>query len=302
MGPQWTRLPRTATQLFGNAATGVVDAAISQGVIERGVRGDLRLTPESNVDIGQVHISERGKLRVDMGQQSFTIQRDDARKFPGLREGDTVKIQMPRGRQRFARIVDCIERKSEPIVGRVVQIRGDKVVVVAEAPYMLDTILADLRKIDPPAVGEVVQVMLDHDSVRDRPAGYVTQIGAEVLRLEERERAVIDHYGLTYDPLELTDEEVGLLDARMQDECVSPHRVDLRNVAFVTIDGSTAKDFDDALFAKVTDYGYEVQVAIADVSAFVEPGSRIDDDAVARGTSVYLPGKVLPMLPHRLSR
>lgn len=78
-------------------------------------------------------------------------------------------------------------------------------------------------------------------------------------------------------------------------------RVDLRAVPLVTIDGDDARDFDDAVFAEKRDDGYRLLVAIADVSHYVRPGTALDAEARRRGTSVYFPRRVLPMLPPALS-
>jgi len=78
-------------------------------------------------------------------------------------------------------------------------------------------------------------------------------------------------------------------------------RRDLRDSPFVTIDGETARDFDDAVALVKEAGGYRLWVAIADVAWYVTPGSALDVDALARGTSVYFPGTCLPMLPERLS-
>jgi ribonuclease R len=81
----------------------------------------------------------------------------------------------------------------------------------------------------------------------------------------------------------------------------SDGRKDLRYIRHVTIDGATAKDFDDAIAVQKSKNGYRLFVSIADVSHYVRPGSIIDNEAYNRGTSVYLPDLVLPMLPERLS-
>jgi len=79
------------------------------------------------------------------------------------------------------------------------------------------------------------------------------------------------------------------------------NRKNLQKLHFITIDGATAKDFDDAIYVEKTHTGWTLFVAIADVSHYVEPGSAIDRDAYERGTSIYFPNFVIPMLPEALS-
>lgn len=79
------------------------------------------------------------------------------------------------------------------------------------------------------------------------------------------------------------------------------HRVDLTDLAFVTIDGEDSRDFDDAVYCEETASGWRLLVAIADVSNYVKPGMALDEDAQQRGTSVYFPASVIPMLPEKLS-
>lgn len=83
---------------------------------------------------------------------------------------------------------------------------------------------------------------------------------------------------------------------------ISPEgRTDLRGLKFVTIDGQNARDFDDAVAVEHTSRGFTLHVAIADVSHYVKPGSLLDQEAYKRGTSIYFPDRVLPMLPKALS-
>ncbi len=79
------------------------------------------------------------------------------------------------------------------------------------------------------------------------------------------------------------------------------NRKDLRHLSIITIDGATAKDFDDAIYVEMTSIGFHLYVGIADVSHYVKPGTAIDKDAYERGTSCYFPNFVIPMLPEALS-
>ena len=96
-----------------------------------------------------------------------------------------------------------------------------------------------------------------------------------------------------------------LVEAERHGERVDPReaerRVDLRTLPLVTIDGADARDFDDAVYAEPTEQGFRLIVAIADVSHYVRPGTPLDVAARERGTSVYFPRRVLPMLPTALS-
>ncbi len=88
---------------------------------------------------------------------------------------------------------------------------------------------------------------------------------------------------------------------RQVDESQHRARKDLRHLPLVTIDGETARDFDDAVFAETNNKGWRLVVAIADVAHYVEAGTALDEAAWSRGTSVYLPDRVVPMLPEALS-
>ena len=81
----------------------------------------------------------------------------------------------------------------------------------------------------------------------------------------------------------------------------SKYRQDLRKLPFMTIDGEDAKDFDDAIYCTQNSNGFKLFVAIADVSFYVKTGSKTDKEAQKRGTSIYFPAKVIPMLPEDLS-
>ncbi len=131
-----------------------------------------------------------------------------------------------------------------------------------------------------------------------------------------KEAKILKVLTLDRDPLALN--EIGLIEhdipQEFSDKAIAEadklgavdnkNRKDMRHIPFVTIDGADAKDFDDAVFAEVDPKnpdGFHIYVAIADVSWYVRPNTALDNNALERGNSVYLPGTVVPMLPEVLS-
>ncbi len=102
-------------------------------------------------------------------------------------------------------------------------------------------------------------------------------------------------------PAEVMDEADSVGPAVTEEEARSELRRDLRSMPLITIDGEDARDFDDAVFAEPQGNGWRLVVAIADVTQYVREGQPLDTEALRRATSVYLPDRVLPMLPERLS-
>lgn len=128
---------------------------------------------------------------------------------------------------------------------------------------------------------------------------YAGKVGALNDPLGEM-RIAAENYGV---PIEFSEKTLSEADA-LPDAVDAPsyqHRVDLTDIAFVTIDGEDARDFDDAVYCEETPEGWRLLVAIADVSHYVTPGSALDADAQRRGTSVYFAASVVPMLPEKLS-
>ena len=133
------------------------------------------------------------------------------------------------------------------------------------------------------------------------PSGHLTDVLGEMGENDTEMHAILAEYGLPYrfEP-EVENAADGISD-RISAEEIRKRR-DMRDVLTFTIDPSDAKDFDDALsFRKLENGNYEVGVHIADVSHYVRPGSVVDKEAQARGTSVYLVDRTVPMLPEKLS-
>ena len=146
--------------------------------------------------------------------------------------------------------------------------------------------------------GDVATVSLHDAGTKARGASVQRVIHAE----NEADRATLaflNAYGIPHD--ESGDLVSETIPKRVDPESIT-NREDLRNLPFTTIDGESAKDFDDAVLATPSNRGtWRLRVAIADVAHYVKPGDPFDERAQERGNSVYLPDRVVPMLPHALS-
>ncbi len=156
--------------------------------------------------------------------------------------------------------------------------------------------------------GKLVEIELDQESMQPACGGFFLT-AAKVLRILGEEdssqgeiHAAAVRFGLPYEFSKAALEEAQALPDEIDAKSELSSRVDLRDIAFVTIDGEDAKDFDDAVWCcRQGDDQWRLLVAIADVSRYVEAGGALDADAQARATSTYFPGFVIPMLPEKLS-
>ena len=129
-------------------------------------------------------------------------------------------------------------------------------------------------------------------------SGKILEVLGAGAKIDTQMRLVIEKFDLPHQFSDNVLEEAAIL---ADDLNIEENREDLRQTFHITIDGETAKDFDDAVCVLKTRRGFRLFVSIADVSHFVVQGSAIDQEAYLRGTSVYFPGSVIPMLPERLS-
>lgn len=202
------------------------------------------------------------------------------------------------------RVTEILERSSNPIIGRLLQESGVWLVAPEDKRYGQD-VLIPKGATGTAKPGQVVVVQLtEPPALFGQPVGRVNEVLGEIDDPGMEIEIAVRKYGV---PHEFSDEAMAL--ARTLPDAVRPadkkNRVDLTDIALVTIDGEDARDFDDAVYcepAKVgRGKGWRLLVAIADVSHYVETGSAIDIDAYDRATSVYFPRRVIPMLPEKLS-
>ena len=203
-----------------------------------------------------------------------------------------------------ARVLEIIERKKAPILGRLLHESGVWLVAPEDKRYGQD-ILIPKNAVANATAGQVVAIELtEPPSMYSQPVGRVTEVLGEIDDPGMEIEIAVRKYEVPhrFSPETLA-QAAGLPDKiRPVDR---KHRIDLTDVALVTIDGEDARDFDDAVYcepAKVgRGKGWRLVVAIADVSHYVKPGEPLDNDAYERATSVYFPRRVIPMLPEKLS-
>ncbi len=205
------------------------------------------------------------------------------------------------------KVLEILERKKSPIIGRLLHESGVWLVAPEDKRYGQD-ILIPKNAIANATAGQVVAIELtEPPSMYSQPVGRVTEVLGEIDDPGMEIEIAVRKYEVPhrFSPETLA-QAAGLPDKiRPVDR---KNRIDLTDVALVTIDGEDARDFDDAVYcepAKIgrvkTNNGFRLIVAIADVSHYVKPGEPIDDDAYERATSVYFPRRVIPMLPEKLS-
>jgi ribonuclease R len=234
----------------------------------------------------------------DPNEEDHYIPRSGIR--PAM-DGDRVLARV-QGRRRAgeARIVDVLERASREIIGIYCStVRGGAIEPRARnLPYPVQVVEGgDGGARD----GDLVSVaIVDYPGRHRGITGRVSVVlGTPGEPGVETDAIIREHELPTAFPVAAL-EEAGRI-APTVGKAELEGRSDLRDVPFVTIDGENARDFDDAVALLSRDSGSRLLVAIADVAHYVTPGSAIDREAFERGTSVYFPDRVLPMLPEALS-
>lgn len=248
----------------------------------------------------QAHSDGFGFLIADEGDEDIYLNGKQMRQ---VLHGDRVLVTITgtdrRGRQE-GRIIKVVERAHKTLVGRFVDEQGAFHVSPDNKRIHLDvTVPAGGRK--NAQTGDIVVVELtEQPTRRNSPVGNVIEVlGKELKAGMEIDVALRSHDIPHVWPDEVTAQADGY-GAKVREEDI-PGRKDVRTLPLMTIDGSDARDFDDAVYAERTDKGFRLLVAIADVASYVQPGSALDKEATNRGTSVYFPGQVVPMLPEVLS-
>ena len=222
----------------------------------------------------------------------------------GAIDRDRVRVRISRGRQGKweARVLEVIQRHRRQFSGTYLVQEGKALVWLDGVPLAQPVRLGDVRGI-PLAPDDKVIVEVVRFPEGDHPGEAVLQ---EVLGSARNPmvdtRAIEFQFGLPGEfPPEVIDQSREISD-RFQEDVIPEDRRDLTHLPTLTIDPIDARDFDDAISLSVNEVGHwELWVHIADVSAFVEEGTALDEEARERATSIYLPDRVIPMIPEVIS-
>jgi ribonuclease R len=240
-----------------------------------------------------------GFIRTDNTEQEDVFV--PARHCASAMDGDRVVANLrvsPRDRRPFGEIVRIVERAHSRMVGQYQQQGGSHVV------WPLERKLGGPIHIKPPAdlePGQVVEVEIErYAEGHGQATGRLLEVLGSVDDPRVDIETVIRNHALPHRFSAAAEEEAEAVAVEVPREALSG-RKDLRALSLVTIDGETAKDFDDAVALQKEGKNYRLWVSIADVAHYVTPASGLDGDAIERGTSVYFPGFCLPMLPEALS-
>ncbi|MBF0804715.1 MULTISPECIES: ribonuclease R [unclassified Neisseria] len=227
------------------------------------------------------------------------------RKMRGLMHGDIVTVR-PAGTDRRGRregqVLDIVERAQKQVVGRFYVDRGIAILEPEDRRLTQSIVLepeglAEMK----PESGQVVVAEIESypDGHRPAVAKLIEVLGDYADSGMEIEIAVRKHQ-LPHIFSKACQQAAAEIPNRVLPQDTEG-RVDLRSLPLVTIDGETARDFDDAVYAEKQGRNFRLVVAVADVGHYVRPDDAIDKDALERATSVYFPRRVIPMLPENLS-
>jgi len=206
-----------------------------------------------------------------------------------------------KGRREGA-LVEVLERANPFIVGRLF-IESGVGYVVADNKRISNDILVPQENVGKAHHGQIVSVEIVEEPTRHRQAvGKVAEVLGDHMAAGMEIDIAMRSHGIATNWSDDVLADIKDLTAEVPEEAKNQEgRIDIRNLPLVTIDGEDARDFDDAVFVESNDNGWRLVVAIADVSHYVERDTALDKEAHERGTSVYFPERVIPMLPEVLS-
>ncbi len=278
-------------------------AMLRDGQIMQDRRGRFCLLQKINLLRGTVqgHPDGFGFFIPDDGGDDMVLS---AKEMRAVMHGDVVLAYQAgidrRGRPE-AKIHEVLEHANATVVGRFFTDHGVSF-VLPDSKRLTQDISIPPEFAGNAQNGQIVLVeLIAYPNKRAQAIGKVIHVLGEHMAPGMEIQVALYSYGIPFEWPDDVSAEVAKIPQQISDDQLNG-RTDLRSYPFVTIDGEDAKDFDDAVYCyKKPKGGFQLYVAIADVSHYVSLNSALDKEASRRGNSVYFPGKVVPMLPEALS-
>jgi ribonuclease R len=255
----------------------------------------------------QGHRDGHGFVQADDGDASVFLPPQEMR---SVMHRDRVKVRVVRFDRRGrpeGLVLEIIERRKTPIIGRLLQEGGAWLVAPEDRRFGQDILISPKGTANAEP-GQVVAVELtEAPSLLAKPVGRVVEVLGGIDDPGMEIEIAVRKYEVPHRFSDATLAQAAKLPEKVR-ATDKKQRIDLTDVPLVTIDGEDARDFDDAVYCEPATIGrakapngWRLIVAIADVSHYVKPGEPLDLDAYERATSVYFPRRVIPMLPEKLS-
>ena len=267
-------------------------------------RPDKKKSSQTKIVKGKLDISRSGMgyVIVEGLEKDILVKPND---FGKAFHGDTVRVEISgdsgRSRRAEGKVIDVAERKQTEFIGNV-QVNKNIAFFVVGGERPVPDFYIPVEKLNGAKDGErVVAKLVKWDKSDKKPQGEIISVlsSSDEADLAMKEILIDAGFPITFEEEVL--KEAAKLSGKISREETSK-RKDCRDILTFTIDPIDAKDFDDAISIRNLDNGnYEIGVHIADVSHFVTPDSILDKAAYKRATSVYLPDRVNPMLPEKIS-
>ncbi|MEM6998524.1 MAG: ribonuclease R [Pseudomonadota bacterium] len=277
-------------------------AMARDGQLIRNRRGSYGLIEKMDLIKGRVmgHPDGYGFVSPDEGGKDLFLS---AKQMRTILNGDRVlirEVSVERKGKREGKLVEVIERANHQLVGRYYEENG-VCYVVPDNKRINQDILIPTKEKKKAKHGQFVVIGILHQPEKHRQAiGKILNVIGDELDCSMAVDIAIRSYELPFEwPKAFKKEIKSLSDEIILDDI--ENRNDIRNIPLVTIDGADARDFDDAVYCEKEGNGWRLFVAIADVSHYVKNKTALDNEARLRGTSVYFPDRVIPMLPEILS-
>jgi ribonuclease R len=272
-----------------------------EGQIVRLKKNHYALPEGQNLVTGRIHAHPDGYgflIPEEKGTEDLYLNRREMRR---VMHGDRVMVRVDRNQRGRveAHIVQVVERAQKKLLGTYDEFDGKSYLIPMD-PRVAGAIPLK-RAGHKPEKGTVVAAEISrYATAMSPPEATLREILGNPDDPEVQAQSIVFRYGLSTSFPEPVYREINASSFYLSDKEIAA-RTDLRDLPFVTIDGENARDFDDAVYVRKSNNHHELFVSIADVAHYVQPETALDQEAYARGTSVYFPDRAIPMLPEALS-